>query len=354
MTRCSLCNMPATRPGTIFEGGICQACLNYASRKTVNWQNRMSMLADLCNAVKRHRAYSKYDCIIPVSGGKDSYTLCKIMVEDMGMNPLLVTVTDSFTHTKAGQHNLRNLITHYKLNHWQYTINHDLFKRATRAAFEELGEPLKFVEYAIYTIPVMMARQFTIPLVVFGENSTYEYGGSKVDSPDAMPTIDTMVRKMEGEKPFWASHGVTKEEVDSIIPGKGREPRVVFMSYYHPWSSVTNREIAKSRGFKDLDDTKEWKRQGTCEQFEQIDSYGYLVHLYMKYPKFGFQRAADIASRRVREGYMSLEQAKKIMEEVDPVLDQAALADFCEAMGYTEEEFWQIAKKFDKMGVLDV
>lgn len=349
MNRCVKCNMPDTRPGSVFEAGVCRACLNYDRRKTTNWQQRMTELGHLC--LSHTRPSSSYDCIIPVSGGKDSYTLCKIMVEDMGMRPLLVTVTDSFTHTKAGTHNLRNLITRYKLNHWQYTINHDLFKRATRAAFEETGEPLKFVEYAIYTIPFILAQKLGISLVVFGENSAYEYGSTDKDSWDAGAVIENMVRKIESEMPWWESVGVSKAEVETILPDmKKWKPDVIFMSYFFPWSSLTNLAIAKERGFKDL--TGEWDREGTCENFEQMDSVAYMVHLWMKYPKFGFQRAADIASRRVREGVMKLDECKDIMDNVDPILDSWALKDFCGAMGYTEDEFWKIAKKWDKMGVL--
>ena len=351
MTRCSKCNFLDTRPGIIFNGGVCQACTNYDKRRTVNWQERMVELAGMCRTYKSNPDI-KYNCLMPVSGGKDSYTLVKIMVEDMGMRPLLVTVTDSFTHTKAGTHNLRNLIERYKLNHWQYTINHDLFKRATKVAFEETGEPLKFVEYAIYTIPYILAQQFHIPLVVYGENSAYEYGSSTRDSSDANIAVDAIVTKIGTERPFWTSHGVTDAEVDSILPNpKGMTPKVIFMSYYQPWSSVDNLAIAKARGFHDL--TGEWKRQGTCENYEQIDSKAYMVHLWMKYPKFGFQRAADIASRRLREGHMTLAEVKKIMTDVDPVLDPEALDDFCQTLGYTLEDFWKIAKKWDAMGVLE-
>jgi N-acetyl sugar amidotransferase len=350
MTRCTRCNMPDTRPGTVIEGGVCRACVNYAKRSTVNWADRLNDLSAFCAMAKKYDG--KYNCLIPVSGGKDSYTLCKVMVEGMGMRPLLVTVTDSFTHTKAGTANLRNLITRYKLNHWKYTINHDLFKRATRAALEEKGEPLKFVEYAIYTVPMMLAQQFHIPLVMFGENSAYEYGSTERDGYDAGPAINGILTRIDSEKKFWAEHGVTAAELESILPSvKGPMPTVMFMSYFMPWSSMTNLGIAKERGFQDLG--KEWDRKGTCENFEQIDSVAYMVHLWMKYPKFGYQRAADIASRRVREGIMTLKECKHIMAEVDPVLDPWAMKDFCQAMGYTEDEFWAIAKKFDVMGVLE-
>jgi len=121
---------------------------------------------------------------------------------------------------------------------------------------------------------------------------------------------------------------------------------VIFLSHYMPWSSVSNLAIAQERGFWSLDDTQEWDRQGTIEQFEQIDSVAYMVHLWLKYPKFGFQRAMDIASRRCREGLMTLEEVKRVARDVDPILDDWALQDFCDTLGYTRNEFWSIVRKF--------
>ena len=349
MKRCTRCHMPDTRPGSIFKDGVCQACRNYDNRQNIDWTARWAELKALCD---KYRRTSGYDVLIPVSGGKDSYQLVKIMVEDMGMHPLLVTVTDSFRHTQAGSWNLRNLLTRYNLNHWQYTISHDLFRRATRAAFEGTGEALKFVEYAIYTVPWNLAAALRIDLVVFGENSAYEYGSTTIDSFDANPAIYAMGAALDKARDWWRSCGVTDAEIDSIKPTELRIPQVIYMSYFKPWSSVDHLADAQKRGFKTLDDTKEWKRQGTVEQYEQMDSVAYMVHLWLKYPKFGFQRAMDIASRRCREGLMPLEEVRRIAKEVDPKLDPWALQDFCETMGYTESEFWAIAKKFDKMGVL--
>jgi N-acetyl sugar amidotransferase len=351
MKICTRCGFPDTRPGLIFKDGVCQACLNFDKRKEVDWSKRQQILKDLC-ANAKSIAKGQYDCLIPVSGGKDSYTLVHTMV-NMGMKPLLCTVTDSFTHTKAGSHNLRNLITKFGLNHWQYTINHDLFVRATRAAFEETGEALKFVEYAIYTIPTMLAQIMHIPLVVYGENSAFEYGSTEEDGYDANQQLILMLAKMEAEKPWWDSRGIRPDEVESIEFDISKPlPQVIFMSYFRPWSSVDNLEISKSYGFKDL--TGEWDRKGTIENFEQMDSVAYMVHLWLKYPKFGFQRTTDIATRRVREGHISFGHAQKLIAEHDYLLDPWAKKDFCETCGYTEDEFWQIVTKHTKYGPLNL
>jgi len=231
------------------------------------------------------------------------------MKEKMGMNPLLVTVTDSFTHTKSGIHNLRNLIETFKVNHYRYTINHDLFRRATRIAFEETGEALKFVEYAIYTIPTLFAQKFKIPFIIFGENSAYEYGTTDKESYSATPTIQATSNLLNKDRQWWIKKGLTSQEVSSIQIDKVESlPEAIYLSYFDPWSSTKHLDIAKRYGFMDL--FHEWKREGYIEDFEQIDSVAYIVHLWLKYPKFGFQRISDVASRRVREELLSREEAK--------------------------------------------
>lgn len=351
MTRCKSCAMPNTRPGSIFnEDNVCQACQNYEKRKLVNWEERKKEIFTICD--KHRNPNSNYDCIIPVSGGKDSYFLVHKVVTEMKMRPLLVTVTDSFTHTKAGVNNLRNLIETFKLNHYQYTINHDLFKRATRIAFEQTGEALKFVEYAIYTIPTLLAQKFNISLVIYGENSAFEYGSTDTNSFLATPTIKAMSDKLEEDRLWWITHGLTSEEVSSIQLDNHKElPEVIYMSYSYPWSSITNLNVAKMYGFKDL--SGEWDREGCIENFEQIDSVAYIVHLWLKYPKFGFQRTSDIASRRVREKNLSLSQAKQLILENDPKLDQKALWDFITVLGYTPKQFWDITERLWNRDLFD-
>jgi N-acetyl sugar amidotransferase len=328
--------MPSTRPGSSFVDGECGACRNFDTRATVDWKAREGMWFDLLH---KHKREVGYDCLLPVSGGKDSYRIVHEVMK-RGMRPLLCTVTDSFTHTEAGSWNLRNLITKFKVNHFQYTINHDLFIRATRHAFETTGEALKFVEYAIYTIPVKLAQAFDIGLVIFGENSSFEYGSTDVNSPNANPSVAAMNATIGGSLSYWEAGGISADEVLSLTLSNGAMPEVRYLSYYYPWSSNHNVSIARDYGFKDL--ALEWKRKGTIEDFEQIDSMAYMVHLWLKYPKFGFQRVADIASRRVREGYLDLEEAKKLIEERDHLIDEKALADFCDTLGYSQPEFWRI------------
>lgn len=338
--------MPDTRPGSIFdEKGVCQACLNYDKRKNIDWDARKKELDDMCDKYRRDDGY--YDCVIPVSGGKDSHRIVYELKTLRNMNPLLITIGDAFTKTKAGIKNYRNLGETFNCDHILFDLSVDLFKRVTRIAFEETGEPLKFVEAAIYTMPFKMAVKLGISLIVFGENSSYEYGSTVNESSSANEAVNRIFDSINVN--FWLQKGLSKKEVNAIVPPTKEElkttnPFIAYLSYYVPWSSVINQGIAVRFGFSDL--SHEWIREGYIENFEQIDSIAYIIHLWMKYPKFGFQRTSDIASRRVREGLLSLSDAKKLIKELDGIIDQRALEDFCSTLGYSKKEFWDIVEKF--------
>lgn len=308
LKRCSRCLTPDTRPNTIFKDGVCQACLNYDKRKEVDWTERYREFAWLC---AKHRGSDYYDCLIPVSGGKDSYFIAYTMAEIMGMNPLLVTVGDPFTKTEAGRRNLLNLCETFDCDHIQFNTSPNYFRERVREDFETTGHPLKYVEGRIYEIPTELSLTYGISLVMYGENGAYEYGNT------------------DGESPRHTTHG-------------GHEYH--FLSYYLPWDGDYNYQIAKRYGFKDL--AHEWTREGNIENFDQIDSLGYIVHLWMKYPKFGFARVTDIASRWIRKGKITRKQGMELVRKFDHKLDQRALDDFCNFCGYSIKEFWDIVEKF--------
>jgi N-acetyl sugar amidotransferase len=360
MKYCKKCVMPDTRPGSVFdEEGVCQACRNYERRAKVDWKARFEELESLCAKYRRSDGY--YDCIIAVSGGKDSHFLTYTMKERMGMNPLLVCVADPFTHTAAGIHNLRNLGESFGCDIVVFNMSIDLFRRVTRIGFEELGEPLRFIEAAIYMVPFKYAVAFNIPLIVYGENAAYTYGTTAEDSYSAKRYIEAG-HSATGERlgntitDFWYEHGIPLKELNALIPPSMEDlervkPEPIFMSYFVPWDDERNYAIAKRYGFKDL--SHEWKREGFIEDYGQIDSVAYIVHLWMKYPKFGFARVTDIASRWVRKGKITREEAKRLVVEHDHKLDQRAMEDFINFMGYKPRQFWDIVERFWNLNLFE-
>jgi len=199
-----------------------------------------------------------------------------------------------------------------------------------------------------------MSVAFNIPLIVWGENAAYEYGTAIEDSYSAMKYIEAG-HSSAGEKlskeiqDFWIERGLSKEDTNAVVlPSKEDlervKPEPIFLSYFTGWDDERNYLVAKRYGFKDLH--HEWHREGTLESYGQIDSLAYFVHLWLKYPKFGFSRATDIACRWIRKKKITREEGIKLVMHNDHQLDQRSLDDFNKFMGYTTREFWEIVESF--------
>lgn len=352
MIRCKKGWMPDTRPGSKFDrDGVCGACRNYERRSTgVDWGKRLIELKKLCDRYRRSDNY--YDCIIPVSGGKDSHFQAHVMKVELGMNPLLLTVGNPFSWTKAGWDNFKNIGEAFNCDHYLFNMSSDMLRRAMRVGFEEFGNPLQFVETAAYTVSLQFAVNFRIPLVIFGENPEYEYGTTDNDHylgneyiAQGLPygifqTVDI---------DYWEKHGISGKDLNSFVPPPQQllnkvQPNVIFLSYFIPWSSTQHLRVAQEYGFHDL--THEWKRDGYIEDFEQIDCVAYLVHFWLKYPKYGFQRVSDVASRYVREGLLSLDEAKEAIARKSSSAFLSSLWSFLAFTGYTPRQFWDIVDRF--------
>ena len=179
MKYCKKCVMPDTRPGISFnEEGVCSACLNYENRKNIDYKKRWEEFKLLCDKYRRMNGANGYDCMIAVSGGKDSHFQVYIMKEVMGMNPLLVTVEDNFPMTRAGMHNLKNISEAFGCDIISMKPNIKAQKVIMRYTFENYGKPTYFIDRYIYTYPLYMALKFNTPLLIYGENVGYEYGGA--------------------------------------------------------------------------------------------------------------------------------------------------------------------------------
>ena len=341
MKFCKKCVMPNTRPGITFnEDGVCIACQNEERKKNIDWDSRFEELKVLCDKYRRKNP-TDYDCIIAVSGGKDSHYQVYVMKELMNMNPLLITVEDIFTPTEAGVHNLKNINEAFGCNLIAFKPNRRAGKIISRYMFEKYGRPLWYIDRLLYTVPLYYASMLNIPLLVYGENVSYEYGG--VDDEE---TYSARNQVFNGVAPGvdlqeLIDIGVKEEELAYLdAPSKelleGIEP--IYLSYFVEWNGIKNYEFAKRRGFKDLE--HEWNRTNHIENFNQIDSFGYLLNAWMKYPKFGHAYATDYAARWVRYGLLTREEAVRVVEEKDHALDSKIRDDFCRFTGMSIEEFY--------------
>ncbi len=344
MKYCKKCVMPDTRPGIVFnDAGICSACQSFEKRKSIDWDARWNEFEQLCEKYRGMNG-SDYDCAIAVSGGKDSHFQVHLMKNVMHMNPILFSVEDNFPMTEAGKHNLKNISEEFGCNIISMKPDIRTQKKLMRYMFETYGKPTWYIDRLIYTYPLIMASKFHTPLLVYGENVSYEYGGSDAkETYSAKEQINNGVASDISDHELTEHAGVTSRD---LLFTKAPSSEVlnkldpVYISYFLPWNSVLNYELAKKHGFHDL--THEWDRTHHVENFDQVDSRAYLVHSWMKYPKFGHQFATDYASRFVRYNMISREEAVELVKKHDHALDPLSVRDFCEFCGYTESEFWKI------------
>lgn len=344
MKFCVECVMPSTRPGISFdEQGICSACTAYKNRSRVDYNKRWQELEALCDKYRGMNGPDGYDCMIAVSGGKDSHYQVYMMKEKLNMNPLLVSVEDNFKMTAAGAHNLKNISEAFGCDLISMKPNLRAQKAVMKYTFEQHGKPTYFIDRYIYTYPLHMADKFNTPLLVYGENVGYEYGGhGATDTYSAKSQITNGVASGIDVDELLVN-GVSKKDLNFFQPPENAvieklEP--IYLSYFVQWNSFKNYNVAKRYGFRDL--THEWNRTHHVEQMDQIDSPAYLVHSWMKYPKFGHASATDYCSRMIRYGMITRDEAVDLVKKHDHDLDPRSVREFCEFSGYTEKEFWGV------------
>ena len=334
--------MPDTRPHITFDrNGVCIACQNNERKKNIKWDERFHELEKLCDKYRRKNE-GEYDCIIAVSGGKDSHYQVYVMKELMRMNPLLITVEDFFTTTEAGKHNLQNISEAFGCNIVSFKPNRRAAKVISRYMFEKYGRPLWYVDRLLYTVPPYYAAALNIPLLVYGENVSYEYGGINDEETYSAreQVFNGVAPDISLEEPVQG--GVPKDELAYLeAPSRDMLAKLepIYLSYFVEWNSIKNYEFAKRRGFKDL--THEWERTNHIENFNQIDSYGYLLNAWMKFPKYGHAYATDYAARWVRYGILTREEAVKLAEEKDHAIDPKIIEDFCQFTGISIQDFYE-------------
>lgn len=348
---CVRCVMPHTKPDLhIDEEGVCNACRSFEKRKEVDWDQRKSELLTLLEKYRRHG--SNWDCIVPVSGGKDS-TYQVIRMLQLGLNPLCVTST-TCDQSENGRRNIQNL-QRLGVDHVQFSPNPLVRAKLNRIGLTEVGDISWPEHVGIFTIPVRAAVQYNVPLIVWGENSQNEYGG-----PAAATENNTLTRR-------WLEEfgGLLGLRVSDLSETYGIEPRHLlpyqypsdedlqrvgvtglFLGHYLPWDGLSNTLIAQAHGFITHDQPVE----GSMVNYENLDNHQTGIHDYFKYLKFGFSRATDIACLHVRRGRITRQDAVEIVKARDGKFPWTYLgkpiAEILEPLEMTTDEFIKICDRF--------
>ena len=349
---CTKCLFPSTKPDLKFnEEGVCTACTAYANRKVIDWEERRSEFLSLVAKYKNQDG-SGWDCLIPVSGGKDS-TAQVLKVLELGLNPLCVTAT-TCDLSPLGRENIEN-IKSLGVDYVEFSPNKVVRKKLNKFGLETVGDISWPEHLGIFTIPVRAAVQFKVPLIIWGENSQNEYGG-----PATAQESPHLNRRWLEE--FGGLLGLRTSDVAEIleIPVKQLIPYTypsdqelsevgvtgVFLGHYFPWDGLSNYLLAQASGFKSYGKMIE----GSAVDYENVDNFQTGIHDYFKFLKFGYGRATDLISMHIRRGRVSREQGLKIVIENDGKFPHSylgkSLDEILEEISVDRDSFDRICDKF--------
>lgn len=349
---CSRCLYPETKPDLSFDAeGVCSACIAFDQRDEVDWDVRRQEFLDTV-AEYRNDDGSNYDCIVPVSGGKDStYQVLRLL--EVGINPLCVTATTDAL-SEIGRRNIEN-IKKLGVDYIEVTANPVVRRKINKLALTQIGDISWPEHVAIFTIPVRIAVQLGVRLIVWGENPQNEYGGPAAASGD-----NTLTRR-------WLEEfgGLLGLRVSDLLDVAGIEPRHliqytypddaalqqsgvtgIFLGHYFPWDGWTNALIAQANGFESLPNLVE----GSLANYENLDNHQTGIHDYFKFLKFGFGRATDIANNHIRRGRLTRADAVRMVRAHDGKFPATCLgqplAETLAAIDMTIEEFERVCDQF--------
>lgn len=312
MIRCTRCLYPDTRPDSHFVGGVCSACLAFDARADTNWAARMSALKDHLAAAKKVGA--PYDVVIPVSGGKDSWFQTLTLI-DMGAKVLCVCATTDMP-SEIGRRNLDGLKRYADVIEW--TPNQEVRKKLVRIGLREIGD-LSYPEHlGIWAIPTRVAAAFGIPLVVWGEQPQREYATPQGVEPatnlDARwvaefgGLLGLRLSDLEG------MDGLTSADLEAFrFPTDMGALKGIWLGDHLDWDGWKNAFIAQQYGFETLPRAVEQ----SLANYENLDNHITVFRDWLRFCKYGYARATDIACNHIRRGRLTRAEGLALIARVE-------------------------------------
>ena len=319
-------------------------------KRTKDWVPREKELIKLLD---KHRSTTGgFDCIVPVSGGKDGSYVAHTLKSKYNMNPLAITVRPALA-LEIGDQNLYNFI-HSGFNHIHISCNPIVLDRLNKYGFIEKGFPYYGWLIAIMTAVIKTAANFKIPLIFYGEDGEIEYGGSTESKNKALYDIEYMKRVyLEGghEKVFdriKADGDISESDLYFFkFPTENEISEVglsfTHWSYFEAWDSYRNYVVAKEHCALVEKDEGNYD---TFTNFSQNDQSLYALHAYMMYLKFGFGRATQDAGIEIRRGSMTRGQALNLVRMYDNAYPHDLIDSYLEYYNMTKEEFDAVLDKY--------
>lgn len=340
---CTRCCMPETNEGMQFdEMGICLACRSSEQKMHIDWWARRQELKKILDHY-RAGAGDNYDCIVPISGGKDSAFQLHVLTRVYGMKPLAVTFNHNW-YSETGRRNLTNILESMDVDHVMFTPSRSLVNRLARKSVHAIGDACWHCHMGVEVFPLKVAVQWNIPLLIYGESPAEHSGRATYEDALTFDHDFFVQHSAKVKTDDMIGDGISSKDMTPFQPPSLEElERVgvvrIFLGDYMFWDAERQTEfVVKEYGWCE-DDV-----EGTYKRYKSVECIMPGVHDYAKFIKRGFGRGTDFANQDVRAGLMTREEGFEIAKQYDSRRPDA-LDHFLEITGMTEDEFIEAVKR---------
>jgi len=350
MKYCSRCLYPANHPLyiTFDHEGVCSGCRIHEEKDQLDWDFRGERLKKL---VDQFRSGSRiiHDCIVPVSGARDSYFIVDYVKNILGLNPLLVTYNKHY-NTQVGIRNLAYLRSLIGSDIMTMTVGPDRVKKITRETLRQRGSMYWHCLAGQTVFPVRIAVNFKIPLIIWGAHQGVDQVGmfSHLDEVE-------MTRKyrkehdlmgLEAEDVLKNAETLNEQDIASFIYPHDKEiesvgVRGIYLNNYIRWDTKQQHEdMMRKYGYESF------SQQRTFDAYNDVDCFHYSgLHDYIKFLKWGYGKITDHVSREIRLKRLS---RKKGIDLVRQYSNQKPndIKLFSSWIGLSEKEVFRYVDQF--------
>jgi N-acetyl sugar amidotransferase len=347
MKFCTQCVQPDTRPNTIFTSdGLCPACEYFEQLQFVDWQERFEILQDILEKYK-FKKKSYFDCIIGVSGGKDSTRQALWVRDKLGLKPLLACLSYPPEQvTQRGVNNISNLI---ELG-FDVVISSpapQTWRKLMEISFHKFTNWCKSTELALFSSVPQLAIRYQIPLILWGENPGLQLGDMKTLGRTGFDGNNLRyMNTLSGGSLDWICNAGF--ELKDLIPYQYPSPeefddsqlQIIYLGWFlGDWSLVNNGMYSATSGLEIRKDTVQ--NTGDLYGITSLDEDWVTLNQMIKYYKFGFGRVTDYVNEEIRLGRMTRESAINLVEQYDDACSNQYIASFSNYIGITVDTFWK-------------
>ena len=347
MKYCVRCLQPDTRPGTQFDAqGLCPACNYFDELERIDWKARERELKELVVRLRSPDA-SEYDCIIGVSGGKDSLRQALYAKNVLGLRPLLASLGYPPRQlTQRGVDNVSNMINHGFDCIIIYPAP-EIWRLLMRKAFLEFCNWCKSTEYPLFASVPRLATAYQIRLVLWGENPALQLGdlntmGKTGWDGNSVRNMNTL----KGGNPDWmCGEGIGRKDIrqyyyPSEIEIERAGVQIVYLGYFwKDWGLVDNANYGIVNGLEIRNEPPQMI--GDPYGVTSLDEDWVGMNQMIKYLKFGFGRTTDYVNEQIRRERMTRKEGIELVEKYDGCCGDSYIEGFCDYIKISVEKFWE-------------